>query len=86
MRVLTRSQHEFLQRVPEAVVSVCGVGSFSPGALLLDALELFDAQDAHADDNLRLIGTCAVYVWLLSPQMPLFGRRRQRSRLCRILQ
>jgi hypothetical protein len=26
VRVLTRSRHEFLQRVPEAVVSVCGVG------------------------------------------------------------
>jgi hypothetical protein len=46
------------------------VGSFSPGALLLDALQLFDAQDAHADENLRLIGQCDSPLALPYPRNP----------------
>ena len=44
------------QRVPDPLVSIFGIGSFTPGALLYDALELFDSQSARADENLRLIG------------------------------
>jgi len=57
VRIITRAKHEFLQRVPDCLVSIFGIGSFSPGALLYDALELFDAQSARADENLRLIGS-----------------------------
>jgi len=56
VRILTRSRAEFLQRVPDSLVSIFGIGSFTPGALLYDALELFDAQSARANENLRLIG------------------------------
>ena len=42
--------------MPDSLVSIFGIGSFTPGALLYDALELFDAQSARASENLRLIG------------------------------
>lgn len=55
VRILSNSNMEFLQRVPDSTVSVFKIGSTSPAALLYDALDHYDKQSAKADENLRLI-------------------------------
>lgn len=55
-RVLTRSRHELLRRVPEPLVHVFAIGSTAPAALLYDALDSFDKGQAKADETLRLVG------------------------------
>nr|CAD1823793.1 unnamed protein product [Ananas comosus var. bracteatus] len=55
VRILSNSSMEFLQRVPDSTVSIFGIGSMSPAALLYDALDHFDKRSAKADENLRLI-------------------------------
>lgn len=55
-RVVTRSRHELLRRVPEPLVHVFAIGSTAPAALLFDALDSFDKASAKADETLRLVG------------------------------
>lgn len=55
VRILSNSNMEFLQRVPDSTESIFKIGSTSPAALLYDALDHFDRRSAKADENLRLI-------------------------------
>ncbi|XP_074280336.1 protein VACUOLELESS1 [Silene latifolia] len=55
VRVLSNSNMEFLQRVPDSTVSIFTIGSTTPAALLYDALDHFDKRSAKADENLRMI-------------------------------
>lgn len=55
VRILTNSNMEFLQRVPDSTVSIFQIGSTEPGALLYDALDHFDRHSAKADENLRSV-------------------------------
>ncbi|XP_027064710.1 protein VACUOLELESS1 [Coffea arabica] len=55
VRILSNTNMEFLQRVPDSTVSIFQIGSTQPAALLYDALDHFDRRSAKADENLRLI-------------------------------
>ncbi|KAJ8753400.1 hypothetical protein K2173_019799 [Erythroxylum novogranatense] len=55
VRILSNTNMEFLQRVPDSTVSIFKIGSTSPASLLFDALDHFDRRSAKADENLRLI-------------------------------
>ncbi|KNA23358.1 hypothetical protein SOVF_025500 [Spinacia oleracea] len=55
VRVLSNTNMEFLQRVPDSTVSIFKIGSTTPAALLYDALDHFDRRSAKADENLRMI-------------------------------
>ncbi|CAN6453034.1 unnamed protein product [Victoria cruziana] len=55
VRILSNTSMEFLQRVPDSIVSIFKIGSTVPAALLYDALDHFDRRSAKADENLRLI-------------------------------
>uniref|UniRef100_A0A803MTD0 Protein VACUOLELESS1 n=1 Tax=Chenopodium quinoa TaxID=63459 RepID=A0A803MTD0_CHEQI len=55
VRVLSNTNMEFLQRVPDSMVSIFKIGSTTPAALLYDALDHFDRRSAKADENLRMI-------------------------------
>ncbi|XP_077252312.1 vacuoleless1 (VCL1) [Tasmannia lanceolata] len=55
VRILSNTNMEFLQRVPDSTVSIFKIGSTVPAALLYDALDHFDKRSAKADENLRLI-------------------------------
>mmetsp|Transcript_38830 Transcript_38830/g.91850 ORF Transcript_38830/g.91850 Transcript_38830/m.91850 type:complete len:845 (+) Transcript_38830:58-2592(+) len=55
VRIVSRSSSEFLHRVPDSTVEIFKVGSCAPGAMLFDALDLYDKHDAKADDNIRAI-------------------------------
>jgi hypothetical protein len=55
VRVLSNEQCEFLSRVPSSTEDIFRIGSFSPPALLFDALEAFESEDAKADENIRSI-------------------------------
>ncbi|CAN1255451.1 Protein VACUOLELESS1 [Linum perenne] len=55
VRILSNTSMEFLQRVPDSIVSIFKIGSTSPASLLFDALDHFDRRSAKADENLRLI-------------------------------
>lgn len=46
VRVLSNTNMEFLQRVPDSTVSIYEIGSTTPAALLYDALDHFDRQSA----------------------------------------
>ncbi|GAB4837663.1 vacuolar protein sorting-associated protein 16 [Ancistrocladus abbreviatus] len=55
VRILSNTSMEFLQRVPDSMVSIFKIGSTTPAALLYDALDHFDRRSAKADENLRMI-------------------------------
>ncbi|KAK9907253.1 hypothetical protein WJX75_000093 [Coccomyxa subellipsoidea] len=55
VRLISDTTHELLRRVPDCLADVYRVGSTAPGALLYDARELFDQQNAKADEGLRSI-------------------------------
>ena len=55
VRVVSNELCEFLSRVPSSTEDIFRIGSFSPPALLFDALEAFEAEDAKADENIRSI-------------------------------
>lgn len=46
VRILSNSSMEFLQRVPDSIVSIFLLGSTEVGALLYDALDHFDKHSA----------------------------------------
>uniref|UniRef100_A0A7S4PFI6 Vacuolar protein sorting-associated protein 16 homolog n=1 Tax=Guillardia theta TaxID=55529 RepID=A0A7S4PFI6_GUITH len=53
VRIISSSRCEFLHRVPDSVVDIFKIGSCTPGAILFDALELLEKNDAKADENIR---------------------------------
>lgn len=55
VRIVSNELCEFLSRVPSSTEDIFRIGSFSPPALLFDALEAFEAEDAKADENIRSI-------------------------------
>jgi len=46
VRILSNTNLEFLQRVPDSTESIFKIGSTSPAALLYDALDHFDRRSA----------------------------------------
>eukprot|EP01006_Ploeotia_vitrea_P014258 TRINITY_DN3823_c0_g1_i1.p1 TRINITY_DN3823_c0_g1~~TRINITY_DN3823_c0_g1_i1.p1 ORF type:complete len:855 (+),score=458.50 TRINITY_DN3823_c0_g1_i1:18-2582(+) len=57
VRIVANRQCEYLQRVPESAQDIFKYQSKSPAARLYDAAEAFEARDATADDNMRMIET-----------------------------
>ena len=55
VRVVTDARVEFIGRVPDETVSVFGIGSAEPGALLYQALEQYENFSASADESMRMI-------------------------------
>ncbi|KAA6418805.1 MAG: vacuolar sorting-associated 16 protein [Trebouxia sp. A1-2] len=55
IRLVSAEQHELLSRVPDSLTDIFKLGSTAPGALLLDARQLFERQNARADNALRSI-------------------------------
>ncbi|KAF2161409.1 hypothetical protein M409DRAFT_69767 [Zasmidium cellare ATCC 36951] len=55
IRVLTNDKCEFLQKVPESVEEVFRIGSETPSAVLLDAIDQLENKSPKADDNIQLI-------------------------------
>ncbi|KAL8998284.1 MAG: hypothetical protein Q9169_002598 [Polycauliona sp. 2 TL-2023] len=66
VRLITNDICEFLQKVPDCTEDVFKLGSTSPAAVLLDAVDQLDKKSPKADENIRLIrpnlldavGTC----------------------------
>lgn len=55
IRVLTSDVCDFLQKVPESTFEVFMLGSTSPAAVLLDAIEQLERKSPKVDDNIQLI-------------------------------
>ena len=55
IRVLTGDGCEFLQKVPDPTEEVFRLGSTSPAAVLLDALDQLEKKSPKADDNIQMI-------------------------------
>ncbi|KAI9882725.1 MAG: Mitochondrial-processing peptidase subunit alpha [Watsoniomyces obsoletus] len=55
LRILSNDACELVQKVPEPVKDVFHLGSSSPAAVLLDAIDQLDKRSPKADDNIRLI-------------------------------
>lgn len=55
IRLFTNEVCEFLQKVPDVTEDVFRLGSTSPAAVLLDAIEQLDRKSPKADDNIQLI-------------------------------
>ncbi|PVU90967.1 hypothetical protein BB561_004632 [Smittium simulii] len=56
LRFFNNQTHDFLQKVPDASVSVFQVGSTSPSALLFDAYDRLKNESSKADEIVRSIG------------------------------
>jgi hypothetical protein len=55
LRLFTNDVCEFLQRVPDVTEEVFRLGSNSPAAVLLDAVDQLDHKSPKADDDIQLI-------------------------------
>ncbi|KAI9719917.1 MAG: hypothetical protein M1828_006047 [Chrysothrix sp. TS-e1954] len=55
IRIFTNNVCEFLQKVPDVTEDTFKVGSSSPSAILLDAVEQLERMSPKADDNIQLI-------------------------------
>ena len=55
IRLFTNDVCEFLQKVPDVTEEVFRLGSTSPAAVLLDAIDQLDRKSPKADDNIQLI-------------------------------
>ena len=55
IRVLSGEMCDFLQKVPDPLEEVFRFGSGSPGAVLVDAVDLLEKKSPKADDNIQLI-------------------------------
>jgi hypothetical protein len=53
--VVSNSKTDILQRVPDCIVDVFKIGSIAPAAMLFDAMELYQKEDAKSDENMRCI-------------------------------
>ena len=56
IRIISNDVCEFLQKVPEVTEDVFKLGSTSPAAVLVDAIEQLEKQSPKADDDIQLIG------------------------------
>lgn len=54
-RIVTSTSCEILQMVPKATIAALEVGSMEPAALILDAMDAFEAGDPKADEQIRTI-------------------------------
>ncbi|XP_065839193.1 vacuolar protein sorting-associated protein 16 homolog [Oscarella lobularis] len=55
LRVISNFNHDFIQRIPEAVENVFLIGSSEPGAVLFDAFKEFERKSAKADEYIRIL-------------------------------
>lgn len=55
IRLFTNEVCEFIQKVPDVTEEVFRLGSTSPAAVLLDAIDQLDRKSPKADDNIQLI-------------------------------
>lgn len=55
IRLFTNEVCEFLQKVPDVTEEIFRLGSTSPAAVLLDAIDQLDRKSPKADDNIQLI-------------------------------
>lgn len=55
IRLFTNEVCELLQKVPDVTEEVFRLGSTSPAAVLLDAIDQLDRKSPKADDNIQLI-------------------------------
>jgi len=55
IRLFTNDVCEYLQKVPDVTEEVFRLGSTSPAAVLLDAIDQLDRKSPKADDNIQLI-------------------------------
>jgi hypothetical protein len=55
LRLLTTEKLELLQKVPDVTEEIFRIGSTSPAAILLDAVDQLEKKSPKADDNLQLI-------------------------------
>lgn len=53
IRIINGSFSEFLQKVPLAVESIFRIGSTTPGAVLYDAMELYENRNPRAEECIR---------------------------------
>lgn len=58
VRVLSNTNMEFLQRVPDSTVSIFKIGSTTPAALLYDALDHFDRRSAKVSIYIYFLQNC----------------------------
>ena len=57
LRVITSERHEFIFRVPHALVDACSIGSTTPAAMLRDVVEQFVDGPVKAERSLKSIGS-----------------------------
>ncbi|EGS20838.1 putative vacuolar protein sorting-associated protein [Thermochaetoides thermophila DSM 1495] len=55
VRILANDRCDFLQKVPDVIEEVFGLGADSPASILLDAVEQLEMKSPKADDNIQLI-------------------------------
>ena len=55
VRIITNDVCEFLQKVPDPTESIFRPGSSSPSAILIDALNQFDAKSPKANSTIQLV-------------------------------
>ena len=57
VRVISASRFDFIQKVPDSNVETFKIGSSSPSAVLLDAVEHMERKSARAEENIKFIQT-----------------------------
>ena len=57
IRILTNDVCEFVQKVPDTVEEIFKLGSDTPAAVLLDAIDQLEKRSPKADDNIQMIRT-----------------------------
>lgn len=56
IRTISDEKHDFFSMVPDVTVNIFKIGSVSPAAILVDAVEQLDRNSPKADENLQIIG------------------------------
>lgn len=54
-RIISNEKHELIQKVSDSNEEIFKIGSTKPSAILYDAYQLYEMEDARADENIRLI-------------------------------
>lgn len=57
IRTISEEKHDFFTMVPDVTVNIFKIGSVSPSAILVDAVEQLDRNSPKADENLQIIGS-----------------------------
>ncbi|CAH1775290.1 unnamed protein product [Owenia fusiformis] len=55
LRIISKTTHEFLQKVPAVTEDIFKIGSMSPGAMLFEASREFQRGSQRADEYIRMI-------------------------------